>query len=148
MAVWTATSVAEHPGERHVLMDWPIHFNSRLVAEADVVSDGIRLTPLRRTVTCTARSAAFAWSRPVAVEVHDATGVRRLKLRNSREEKSPMIETVNGTTATTTSTRPPEIGAPTIEKLAAFAQPHSVYSAPVVSGAYTVITASEVFGGG
>src|SRR5579864_4634910 len=127
-------------------MDLPIRFNTRLVAEADVISDGTRLTPLTRTVTCAAPFAAFAWSRPVAVDVHDASGVRRLNLRNSREEKRPMIETMNG--VTTTSTKPPEISEKTIEKLAAFARPHGVYSAPVVSGAYTVITASEVFGGG
>jgi uncharacterized spore protein YtfJ len=127
-------------------MDLPIRFNSRLVAEADVISGGTRLTLHTRTVTCAAPFAAFAWSRPVAVDVHDATGVRRLNLRNSREEKRPMIETMNG--LTTTSTRPPEIDDKTFEKFAAFARPHSVYSAPVVSGAYTVITASEVCGGG
>jgi uncharacterized spore protein YtfJ len=127
-------------------MDLPIHFNTRLVAEADVVSNGTRLTPLTRTVICAAPFAAFAWSRPVAVDVHDATGGRRLNLRNSREEKGPMIETLNG--VTTTSTKPPEISDETIEKLTAFARPYGVYSTPVVSGAYTVITASEVFGGG
>jgi hypothetical protein len=55
-------------------MDWLIHFNSRLVAEADVFSDGTRLTPITRTVTCAAPFAAFTWSRPVAVDVHDPTG--------------------------------------------------------------------------
>ena len=57
-----------------------------------------------------------------------------------------MIETMNGVPKT--STRPPEMSDKTFEKFAAFARPYGVYSAPVVSGAYTVITASEVFGGG
>jgi len=57
-----------------------------------------------------------------------------------------MIETMNG--VTTTSTKPLEMSDKTVEKLAKLARPHGVYSAPVVSGAYTVITASEVFGGG
>lgn len=57
-----------------------------------------------------------------------------------------MTETMNG--VTTTSTKPPEMSDKTVEKLAELARPHGVYSAPVVSGAYTVITASEVFGGG
>jgi len=57
-----------------------------------------------------------------------------------------MIETMNG--VTTTSTKPLEMSDKTVEKLAELARPHGVYSAPVISGAYTVITASEVFGGG
>src|SRR5690348_9545298 len=112
-------------------MDLPIRFDSRLVAEADVISGGTRLTLHTRTVTCAAPFAAFAWSRPVAVDVHDATGVRRLNLRNSREEKRPMIETMNG--VTTTSTRPLEMSDKTVEKLAELARPRGVYLAPVVS---------------
>ena len=57
-----------------------------------------------------------------------------------------MIETVNGVAATTE--QPAGISEQAIEKMLAFAQPGAVYSAPVVSGAYTVITASEAFGGG
>jgi uncharacterized spore protein YtfJ len=127
-------------------MGLPIRFNSRLVAEADVVSGDTRLTPLTRTRTCAAPFGAFVWSRPVAVDVHDASGVGRLKLRNSRKDNRPMIETMNGVTST--SPTPLEMSDKTVEKLAELARPHGVYSAPVISGAYTVITASEVFGGG
>jgi len=41
-----------------------------------------------------------------------------------------------------------QISEKTIERLLGFAQPGSIYSAPVVSGPYTIITASEVVGGG
>ena len=57
-----------------------------------------------------------------------------------------MIETVNGVSAS--AERAAKITDKTIEKMLAFAQPQAAYSAPVVSGAYTIITASEVLGGG
>jgi uncharacterized spore protein YtfJ len=42
----------------------------------------------------------------------------------------------------------PDIARPVLEKIFAAAQPGAVFGAPVVSGAFTVITASEVSAGG
>ncbi len=57
-----------------------------------------------------------------------------------------MIDTLNGVSSTTG--KPEQDIDRFLEKVLAAAQPGAVFSAPVVSGAYTVITASEVFAGG
>jgi uncharacterized spore protein YtfJ len=59
-----------------------------------------------------------------------------------------MLDTINGTASSSTV---PQLGPQAdkfFDKVLAAAQPSAVFSAPVVSGAYTVITASEVFAGG
>jgi uncharacterized spore protein YtfJ len=57
-----------------------------------------------------------------------------------------MIETMNGTTSTAEQTR--QQSEQMLDKLFAAAQPGAVFAAPVVSGAYTMITASEIAAGG
>ena len=57
-----------------------------------------------------------------------------------------MIETSNG--VSTSAGTAPELTEKTIEKMLPFVRPNTVFSAPVVSGPYTVITASAVLGGG
>ena len=57
-----------------------------------------------------------------------------------------MIETLNGVTAATEQS--PQDTQKVVEKIFSAAQPSAVFAPPVVSGAYTVITASEVFAGG
>jgi len=57
-----------------------------------------------------------------------------------------MIDTFGGMTADAQQTR--ELSNAMIEKIFAAAQPGAVFSAPVVSGAYTIVTASEVAAGG
>jgi uncharacterized spore protein YtfJ len=57
-----------------------------------------------------------------------------------------MIDTFGGRTFTSQQAR--DLAQTWIDKIYAAAQPGAVFSAPVVSGAYTIITASEVAAGG
>ena len=59
-----------------------------------------------------------------------------------------MIETMNGSASSSAALQVRKQTNEFFDRILATAQPSAVFSAPVVSGAYTVITASEVFAGG
>jgi uncharacterized spore protein YtfJ len=90
--------------------------------------------------------ATFVWNRSLAVTVVcDGVGQRVQLRRPIAQGELHMPNTVCGNMPTADVEQ--EAGA-VLDKVLAAAQPGVVFSAPVVSGPYTIITASEVFAGG
>jgi uncharacterized spore protein YtfJ len=93
--------------------------------------------------------AAFVWNRPLAVTaVRNGYGQRAQIHRQRTEGVHSMIEIMNGSISSSAASQVRDQTNDLFEKILAAARPSAVFSPPVVSGAYTVITASEVFAGG
>ena len=93
--------------------------------------------------------AAFVWNRPLAMTaVRNGCGQRVQIHRQPTKGVHTMIETMNGSASSLTAQQVRHQTNEFFDKILAAAQPSAVFSAPVVSGAYMVITASEVFAGG
>jgi hypothetical protein len=90
--------------------------------------------------------AAFVWSRPRAVTVvRNGCGLRVQIHRQPTQGVHTMIETVDGRAPSSAALQNHQQTDEFFERVLAAARPSAVFSAPVVSGAYTVITASEIF---
>jgi uncharacterized spore protein YtfJ len=93
--------------------------------------------------------AAFVWNRPLAVTiVRNGCGQRVQIHRQRTKGVQTMIETMNGSASGSATHQVAAQSDRFFDTVLAAAQPSAVFSAPVVSGEYTVITASEVFAGG
>jgi len=93
--------------------------------------------------------AAFVWNRPLAVTAVRGGCGQRVQIHPQRTKGvQTMIDTMNGSASSSAALQVRQQTNEFFDKVLAAAQPHAVFSAPVVSGAYTVITASEVFAGG
>jgi uncharacterized spore protein YtfJ len=92
---------------------------------------------------------AFVWNRPLAVTVVRHGYGQRVQLhRQQSRGVHTMVETMNGSAPITAALQVQQQRNDVFDKILAAAQPSAVFSAPVVCGPYTVITASEIFAGG
>ena len=93
--------------------------------------------------------AAFVWNQPLAVTAVRMGCGQRVQIHRQRTKGAQtMIETINGSASSSGAQQVRHQTDEFFGRILAAAQPSAVFSAPVVSGAYTVITASEVFAGG
>jgi uncharacterized spore protein YtfJ len=93
--------------------------------------------------------SAFVWNRPLAVTVVRNGAGQRVQIHRQRTKGvHTMMETMDGSASSPAAASAGPQTNEFFDKILAAAQPSAVFSAPVVAGAYTVITASEVFAGG
>jgi uncharacterized spore protein YtfJ len=126
-----------------------ISFSLRTTLAPELTVGDTRVLAESQAVVLRLPHSAFVWNRPLAVTaVRDGVG-QRVQLHAQRTKGvQTMIETMNGTTITPAAQQVPQRADELFDKILAAAQPTAVFSAPVVSGEYTIITASEVFAGG
>jgi uncharacterized spore protein YtfJ len=87
------------------------------------------------------------WARPTAVAIEHGEGVtQRISIHGRRRTTRLMTEQAQPTSAPVESADPRVVQV--FDRIFGAARASAVYSAPVTVGAYTVITASEVSGGG
>jgi uncharacterized spore protein YtfJ len=115
-----------------------------------VVAGDVRVTPESSVVIMRLPFGAFVWNRPSAVVVERGGRVERLPIhgvtRIFQIGVLKMIDTFGGVAKNSHAAR--ELSEKAFERIYAAAQPGAVFSPPVTSGEYTIITASEVAAGG
>jgi uncharacterized spore protein YtfJ len=91
----------------------------------------------------------FVWNRPLAVTaVRNGQG-QRVQIHAQRTKGvQTMIGAMNGTAPASAEQQMQHHADEFFDRILAAAQPTAVFSAPVVSGEYTLITASDVFAAG
>jgi uncharacterized spore protein YtfJ len=126
-----------------------ISLTVRTTLAPELVIGGTRVLTESQAVVLRLPHAAFVWNRPLAVTAVRAGRGQRVQLRAQRTKGvQTMIETMNGTASVSVAQQVQHQTDEFFDKVLAAAQPTAVFSAPVVSGAYMVITASDVFAGG
>jgi hypothetical protein len=93
--------------------------------------------------------SAFVWNRPLAATfVRNGCGQRVQIHRRRTKGVHSMIATTNGSASSPAALPVGQQTNELFDRVLAAAKPSAVFSAPTISGAYTVVTASEVFAGG
>jgi uncharacterized spore protein YtfJ len=115
-----------------------------------LVAGDVRATPVSSVVIVRWPSGAFVWNRPSSVVVERGGRVKRLPIHGVTRILQigvlNMIDTFGGVAKNGQSAR--DLAEKAFDRIYAAAQPGAVFSPPVVSGEYTIITASEVTAGG
>jgi uncharacterized spore protein YtfJ len=123
----------------------------RTTLEPEIVIGDTRVLAESQAIVLRLPWAAFVWNRPLAVTVvRNGYGQRVQIHRQGTEGVHTMIETetMNGSGSSSAALQVRKQTDEFFDKILAAARPSAVFSAPVVSGEYTVITASEIFAGG
>jgi uncharacterized spore protein YtfJ len=141
--------VATQQRETVHVMTGQVSVQLRTTLAPELVIGDTRVLAESEAVVLRLPGAAFVWNRPLAVTViRDGRG-QRVQLHAQRTKGvHTMLETMNGTAPASAGLQVQHQTEGLLDKVLAAAQPTAVFSAPVVSGEYTVITASEVFAGG
>jgi uncharacterized spore protein YtfJ len=122
-----------------------LSFSAQTIAAPEVVCGAIRVTPRAQVCIVRLPFGGLVWSRPKDVQIAAEGHVRRIRMGSWKGEQL-MIDTVDGVVSAAEQAQQQSVEV--FDKILAAAQPSAVFSQPVVAGAYTVITASEVFAGG
>jgi hypothetical protein len=124
------------------------HFVSMQTLSAPALVTGdLRVVPELQVLCVRLPRGGLVWSQPTAVIVESATRGEGRRLAISKGAISAMITATNGVDSVGATHAPGATELP-VDKIWAAAQPGAVYSAPVSSGDYTIITASDVLAGG
>jgi uncharacterized spore protein YtfJ len=120
----------------------------RTVTARPVVAGATRLIPESQVLVVRFPFGGvwLAWARPTAVAIErDGRLTQRIRI-DSRRQKRSMTEQAHTMAASGDSADPRELQF--FDRIFGAARASAVFSEPVTAGAYTVITASEVSGGG
>jgi hypothetical protein len=112
-----------------------------------LVSGDLRVVPEFRVLRVCLPFGGLVWSQPTAVIVESEAKGEGRRLAISKGAIPLMITATNGVDSVGATHAPGATELP-VDKIWSAAQPGAVYSAPLTSGAYTIITASDVMAGG
>jgi uncharacterized spore protein YtfJ len=126
-----------------------VHISLQTMLAPEITIGDTRVLAESQAVVVRLPRAALVWNRPLAVTaIRDGFGQRAQLHAQRTKGVRTMIETMNGSASSSAAQQVQQQTDALFARIFAAAQPSAVFSAPVVSGAYTVITASEVFAGG